>query len=64
MNNKNNCAAYLIIMQSACSSWSTLSKYIISRSDTIAPFITIISSPLMIPENIVGNEKCELHCVV
>lgn len=40
---------YLIIMHKACSSWSTLSKYIMSRSETIAPFITIISSPLMTP---------------
>lgn len=31
------------------SSCNTLSKYIISRSDTIAPLITIISSPLIIP---------------
>lgn len=31
------------------SSCNTLSKYIMSRSDTIAPLITIISSPLMIP---------------
>lgn len=43
------CRTYLIIMHKACSSWSTLSKYIMSRSETIAPFITIISSPLMTP---------------
>lgn len=42
---------HLIIMQSACSSCNTLSKYIISKSETIAPLITIISSPLMIPGN-------------
>lgn len=41
--------AYLIIMTSESSSCSTLSKYIISRSDTIAPLITIISSPLIMP---------------
>lgn len=38
-----------IIIQRANSSWSTLSRYIISKSDTIAPFITIISSLFMIP---------------
>lgn len=41
--------SYLIIMTSESSSCSTLSKYIISRSDTIAPLITIISSPLIMP---------------
>lgn len=40
---------YRIIMLSDCSSCSTLSKYIISRSDTIAPLMTIISSPLIMP---------------
>lgn len=40
---------YLIIIQSACSSCKTLSKYIMSKSETIAPLITIISSPLMMP---------------
>lgn len=40
---------HLIIMHSACSSCNTLSKYIISKSDTIAPLITIISSLLIIP---------------
>lgn len=40
---------YLIIMHSACSSCRTLSIYIISKSDTMAPLITIISSPLIIP---------------
>lgn len=42
-----------IIMQRPTSSCRTLSKYIISRSLTIAPLITIISSPLMIPERVV-----------
>lgn len=41
--------SYLIIMTSESSSCNTLSKYIISRSDTIAPLITIISSPLIMP---------------
>lgn len=41
---------YLIIMTRESSSCNTLSKYIISRSDTIAPLITIISSPLIIPD--------------
>lgn len=41
---------YLIIMTRESSSCSTLSKYIISRSDTIAPLITIISSPLIMPD--------------
>lgn len=40
---------YLIIMHRANSSCKTLSMYIISKSDTIAPLITIISSPLMMP---------------
>jgi len=39
-----------IIMQRPTSSCRTLSKYIISRSLTMAPLITMISSPLMIPE--------------
>lgn len=38
-----------IIIHKANSSWSTLSKYIMSRSDTMAPFITMISSPFIIP---------------
>lgn len=38
-----------IIMHSANSSCRTLSRYIMSRSLTIAPFITIISSLLIIP---------------
>lgn len=37
-------------MTSDSSSCKTLSKYIISRSDTMAPLITMISSPLIIPE--------------
>lgn len=41
---------YLIIMTRDSSSCKTLSRYIISRSDTIAPLITIISSPLIIPD--------------
>lgn len=40
---------YLIIMHRANSSCSTLSMYIISKSDTIAPLITMISSPLIMP---------------
>ena len=39
-----------IIMQSEISSCKTDSRNIISRSLTIAPFNTIISSPLMTPE--------------
>jgi len=39
-----------IIMQRPTSSCRTLSKYIISKSLTMAPLITMISSPLMIPE--------------
>ena len=39
----------LIIMQSEISSWSTDSMNIMSRSLTMAPLITMISSPLMIP---------------
>lgn len=42
-------------MHNACSSCRTLSIYIISKSDTMAPLITIISSPLIIP--IVTREK-------
>ena len=38
-----------IIMHRANSSWSTLSRYIMSKSLTIAPFITMISSLLIIP---------------
>lgn len=38
-----------IIMQRASSSCRTLSRYIMSKSLTIAPLITMISSPLMIP---------------
>jgi hypothetical protein len=38
-------------MQRASSSCRTLSRYIMSRSLTIAPLITMISSPLMIPGN-------------
>jgi hypothetical protein len=38
-----------IIMHSANSSWRMLSRYIMSRSDTMAPLITMISSPLIIP---------------
>ena len=40
-----------IIMQSEISSCKTDSRNIISKSLTIAPFITIISSPFMIPGN-------------
>lgn len=40
---------YRIIMHSAISSCRTLSRYIMSRSDTMAPLMTIISSPLMMP---------------
>lgn len=40
----------LIIIQRASSSCNTLSKYIMSKSDTIAPFITMISSPFIIPK--------------
>ena len=50
-------SCYLIIMHKACSSCRTLSKYIISRSDTMAPLITMISSLLMIPEKWQGNAK-------
>lgn len=32
-----------------CSSCNTLSRYIMSKSETIAPLMTIISSPLMMP---------------
>ena len=39
----------LIIMQRAISSWRTDSMNIMSRSLTIAPLITMISSPLIIP---------------
>lgn len=46
---KSKTRKYLIIMTRASSSCNTLSKYIISRSDTIAPLITIISSPLIMP---------------
>ena len=38
----------LILCDFTC---NTDSKYIISRSDTIAPFITMISSPLIIPKH-------------
>lgn len=41
----------LIIIQRPTSSCNTLSRYIMSRSLTIAPLITMISSPLMIPES-------------
>lgn len=47
-------------MHNACSSCRTLSRYIISKSDTIAPLITIISSPLMIPD-IIKTLKMDLQ---
>lgn len=53
-------STYLIIMHNACSSCNTLSKYIISKSDTIAPLITIISSPLIIP---VSENKTDVKLV-
>ena len=49
-----------IIMQSEISSCKTDSRNIISRSLTIAPFNTIISSPLMTPE----IERCEFDTII